>query len=95
MTETVTTHYERIGGEEGVRTLVNRFYELMDTLPEAKEIRDFHQQDLTRTRQLLVDFLSGWLGGPPLYVQKYGQPRLRQRHLFVPIGIKQRDQWLH
>jgi hemoglobin len=95
MTETVTTHYERIGGEEGLRTLVNRFYDLMDTLPEAKDIRDFHQQDLTRTRQLLVDFLSGWLGGPPLYVQKYGHPRLRQRHLFIPIGIKQRDQWLH
>jgi hemoglobin len=90
----VITHYERIGGEDGVRRLVNRFYDLMDTLPEAKDIRDFHQQDLSRARELLFEFLSGWLGGPPLFVQKHGHPRLRQRHFLIPIGIKERDQWL-
>jgi len=89
------THYERLGGEDKVRTLVDRFYDLMDTLPEAQNIRDFHQKDLTRARQLLFEFLSGWLGGPPLFVQKYGNPRLRQRHILIPIGIKERDQWLH
>ena len=90
----VMTHYERIGGEQNVRTLVDRFYDLMDTLPEAQRIRDFHQQDLTRTRQLLFEFLSGWFGGPPLYVQKHGNLSLSQSHFLIPIGIKERDQWL-
>jgi hemoglobin len=89
-----STYYERLGGEDRVRTLVDRFYDLMDTLPEAQDIRGFHQKDLTKTRQLLFEFLSGWLGGPSLYVQKYGGPLLRQRHIFIPIGIKERDQWL-
>jgi hemoglobin len=89
------THYERIGGEKKIRELVDRFYDLMDTLPEVKEIRDWHGKDLTRARQLLFDFLSGWLGGPQLYVEKYGHPRLRQRHMLVAIRIKERDQWLH
>lgn len=89
------TQYERLGGEKGVRILVDRFYDLMDSLPEVQDIRDWHGKDLNRARKLLFEFLSGWLGGPPLYAQKYGHPRLRQRHLFVKIGIKERDQWLH
>jgi len=89
------THYERLGGEEAVRALVNHFYDLMDTLPEVKDIRDWHRKDLSQARQFLFEFLSGWLGGPPLYAEKYGIPNLRQLHLLVAIGIKERDQWLH
>jgi len=88
------THYDRIGGEEIVRKLVDRFYDLMDELPEAQTIRQLHAVDLSEARDKLFMFLSGWLGGPALYVEKYGHPRLRQRHMPFPIGIKERDQWL-
>ena len=87
-------HYDRIGGEQTVRKLVDRFYDLMDELDEAKEIRQMHAPDLTLARDKLFMFLSGWLGGPPLYIEKYGHPRLRQRHLPFPIGELERDQWM-
>ena len=88
------SHYERIGGEEIVRQLVDRFYDLMDQLPEVREIRHLHSPDLGDARNKLFMFLSGWLGGPPLYIQKYGHPRLRQRHMPFPIGEEERDQWM-
>ena len=78
--------FERIGGEEGVRALVDRFYDLMDTLPEAAGIRAMHPRDLRMSREKLYLFLVGWLGGPPLYVERFGHPRLRARHLPFPIG---------
>ena len=88
------SHYDRIGGEKIVRQLVDRFYDLMDQLPEAREIRHLHSPDLDDARNKLFMFLSGWLGGPPLYIQKYGHPRLRQRHMPFPIGEEERDQWM-
>ena len=86
--------YDCIGGEDGVRKLVNRFYDLMDTLPEAKSIRALHPQDLTGSRDKLFKFLSGWLGGPQLYTEEFGDPRLRARHFPFPIGKAERDAWL-
>ena len=86
--------YERLGGEAAVRKLVDRFYELMDSLPEAGHIRDLHPADLSGSRDKLFKFLSGWLGGPPLYEAEYGHPRLRARHLPFPIGEAERDAWL-
>jgi hemoglobin len=87
-------HYERLGGEAAVRRLVDRFYVLMDTLPEASDIRRMHPQDLGESADKLFMFLSGWLGGPQLYMEKYGHPRLRQRHMPFPIGSAERDQWM-
>lgn len=87
-------HYERLGGEAAVRALVDRFYDLMDTLPEAYAIRKLHPADLMSSREKLFLFLSGWLGGPPLYVERYGDPRLRARHLPFAIGTRESDQWL-
>lgn len=87
-------HYQRLGGEQALRRLVERFYELMDTLPEAADIRRMHAADLASAREKLFMFLSGWLGGPPLYVEKFGHPRLRQRHLPFPIGTAERDAWM-
>ncbi|HXH72870.1 MAG TPA: group II truncated hemoglobin [Mariprofundaceae bacterium] len=87
------THYERIGGEEGVRRLVKRFYELMDSLPEAQGIRGMHE-DLGRAEEKLFEFLCGWLGGPPLYSEKYGHPRLRMRHMPFAIAESERNQWM-
>jgi hemoglobin len=88
------TAYERIGGEAAVRELVNRFYDLMDQRNELKKLRDLHAKSLKMSREKLFLFLSGWLGGPDLYVEKYGHPRLRARHLPFSIGIEERDQWI-
>lgn len=86
--------YELLGGEAGVRQLVDRFYDLMDAVPEYHLIRKLHPQDLAGSRDKLYMFLSGWLGGPGLYLEKYGQPMLRARHLPFAIGIAERDAWL-
>lgn len=88
------TIFEQIGGEENVRRLVDRFYDLMDAQPEAAGIRALHPADLTQSREKLFMFLVGWMGGPPLYITRYGHPRLRARHLPFPIGESERDQWL-
>ncbi len=89
-----STPYEIIGGESGVRELVNRFYDHMDQMDEVKTVRKLHANSLRASREKLYLFLSGWLGGPDLYVQKYGHPRLRARHLPFSIGIRERDQWM-
>lgn len=89
-----TTHYQRLGGEAGIRALVTRFYELMDTLPETADIRAMHARNLKGSEAKLFDFLSGWTGGPPLYVEKHGHPRLRQRHMPFSIDGAARDQWM-
>ncbi len=88
------TIFEQIGGEDVVRRLVNRFYDLMDTQPEATGIRGLHPESLADSREKLFMFLVGWMGGPPLYTSRYGHPRLRARHLPFPIGESERDQWL-
>ena len=86
--------YEAIGGEIEVRKLVDRFYDLMDEKEEVAEVRQMHAKTLRVSRDKLFLFLSGWLGGPDLYVEKYGHPRLRARHLPFKIGEGERDQWL-
>src|SRR2546423_1092878 len=86
--------YETVGGEQAVRRLVDRFYDLMDTLPEAAGIRALHPPALIGSREKLFLFLTGWMGGPPLYIERHGHPRLRARHLPFPIGEAERDQWL-
>jgi hemoglobin len=91
---TPTTAYQLMGGEPTVRAIVTRFYELMDTLPEVSAIRGMHAADLSGSKDKLFSFLSGWLGGPQLYVEKYGQPRLRASHLPFAIGSTERDQWM-
>ncbi len=88
------TPYEQIGGEAAVRALVDRFYDVMDSAPEAKDIRGLHAASLKVSREKLFLYLSGWLGGPPLYVERYGHPMLRARHLPFPIAERERDQWL-
>jgi len=93
MSETATP-FSRIGGEPAVRRLVRRFYELMDTLPEAYGIRKLHAADLSSAEEKLFMFLCGWLGGPQLYVEKFGHPKLRARHLPFPIGSEQAEQWM-
>ena len=88
------TSFERIGGEPGTRALVDRFYDLMDLDPAAKELRALHPTTLDGSRDKLFWFLCGWLGGPQHYTDRFGHPMLRARHLPFAIGIKERDQWL-
>jgi len=88
------TFYERIGGEEPLRRLVQRFYHHMDTLPETETIRRMHAPDLQSAEDKLFMFLSGWMGGPSLYIEKFGHPRLRMRHMPFSIGESERDQWM-
>ncbi len=86
--------YNLMGGEIVLRRLVECFYDLMDEDPDYFGIRKLHPQELSSSREKLFMFLSGWTGGPSLYVEKYGEPRLRSRHLPFSIGIVERDQWL-
>ncbi len=91
--ETITL-YEAIGGDATVKALTRRFYELMDTLPEAARCRAIHPADLSGSEAKFYDYLTGYLGGPPVYVEKHGHPMLRRRHFVAPIGPAERDEWL-
>jgi len=93
-TPVATAPFIRLGGEPGVRALVDRFYDLMDLEPAYAGIRAMHPGSLDGSRDKLYWFLCGWLGGPDHYVQRHGHPRLRARHLPYAIGIAERDQWM-
>ena len=88
------TPYALLGGDAAVRELVERFYDLMDLEPGYAQLRALHAADLAHAREKLYLFLCGWLGGPSLYIERYGHPMLRARHLPFAIGIRERDQWL-
>ena len=95
MLDPESTPYARLGGEEAVRNLVKRFYDLMDGEAQWQTpLRDIHSKDLSEAREKLFLFLSGWLGGPDLYVQRHGHPRLRARHASFPVDDQARDQWM-
>ena len=88
------TPFVRIGGQLVVDALVEAFYHRMDTLPEAKKIRAMHADDLTSVIEVLKRYLGEWLGGPKLYSQERGHPRLRMRHMHFQIGPAERDAWM-
>jgi hemoglobin len=88
------TAFEAVGGEARVRQLVDRFYDLMDLEPAYQGIRRLHGPSLDNARDKLFWFLCGWLGGPQHYVERFGHPRLRARHLPFGIAIRERDEWL-
>ena len=86
--------FEQLGGAEGIRRLVDRFYDLMDAAPEARRVRALHAASLKQSREKLYLYLTGWTGGPPLYEARFGHPMLRARHLPFTIGPRERDEWL-
>ena len=94
MSEDKMTPYEMLGGEQVLKEIVRRFYEIMDTMPEAQGVRAMHPADLKTSEEKLFMFMSGWLGGPSLFIEKYGHPRLRARHLPFKIDKSERDQWM-
>ncbi len=89
-----STPFELLGGEVGVRALVDRFYDLMDLESDFAVLRALHPTTLEGSRDKLFWFLAGWLGGPNLYVERFGHPMLRARHLPYAIGVAERDQWI-
>jgi hemoglobin len=88
------THFQRIGGQPAVDRLVDSFYRRMDQVPQAQGIRAMHPADLTATKDVLEQYLGEWLGGPPLYSQQRGHPRLRRRHIRLRIGPAERNAWM-
>ncbi|WP_110968964.1 group II truncated hemoglobin [Pseudomonas huaxiensis] len=86
--------YLQLGGEAGIRKLVDRFYELMETLSEARVVRRMHPPALAESADSLFKFLSGWFGGPPLFQLERGHPRLRMRHAPYAVSIVERDEWM-
>lgn len=94
MSEAAPTPYARIGGEPTIRRLVERFYDLMETTPEGAAARAIHAADLGPSREKLFMYFSGWLGGPPLFTDRYGHPMLRRRHLHAPIATPEIQAWL-
>lgn len=88
------TSFKAAGGIEGIRQLVDDFYRFMDELPEAKTIRALHKANLTESRDKLTLFLSGWMGGPSLYQEKYGAINIPRDHAHLTIGEQERDAWL-
>ncbi len=96
MSEAVATPtmFERIGGAVAIDRLVEEFYARMDRLPEARDIRRLHAPDLGPLKVDLKQYLTEWTGGPKLYSPHKGHPRMRQRHMHIPIGNAERDAWL-
>jgi hemoglobin len=88
------TPFDWVGGETAVRALVDRFYDLMDIEPSYSELRSVHGSTLVDARDKLFWFLTGWLGGPSHYTERFGHPRLRMRHMPFAVGVQERDQWL-
>ena len=92
--ENAPTLYDIIGGEARLRELVDRFYDLMDLEPQFAALRAMHPPSLDGSRDKLFWLLSGWSGGPNHYIERFGHPRLRARHLPFSIASTERDQWL-
>ena len=91
---TETTIFEVLGGEPGIRALVERFYDIMDVDRDLNALRATHGTTLEPAREKLFLYLCGYFGGPQLYIERFGHPRLRARHLPFSIGVLERDQWL-
>jgi len=94
MSETSESLYSRLGGEAVLRQFVSHLYAFMDEAEVVQPVRKMHSQDLSYAADRLFMFLSGMLGGPPLYMEAFGHPRLRRKHLSFSIGDEERDQWL-
>lgn len=91
---TSSTSYFAAGEEEGIRALVTDFYSIMNELPEARNIRDMHKEDLAIIIDKLTLFLCMWLGGPRSYTQKYSSLGMPQVHMNLVINEAEKEAWL-
>jgi hemoglobin len=86
--------YLAAGGEAGLRTMVDRFFERMGSDDRFATIYAMHPEDIDVSRDKLARFLCGWLGGPSLYNEKYGVIRIPSAHAHLKVSTVERDQWL-
>lgn len=86
------TPYEEIGGTEVVEVLSNAFYDVI--AEESPVLQAMLPANTANTRKKLSHYLSGWLGGPPLYEERWGHPRLRMRHFPFAIGDHEAAEWM-
>lgn len=86
------TPYEEIGGADAVRKLSDAFYDVIEE--ESPTLRAMLPASTKNTRTKLSMYLTGWLGGPPLYEEKWGHPRLRMRHMPFAIGTTEAEEWM-
>jgi hemoglobin len=86
--------FDRLGGEAAIDRLVKAFYDNMDMLPQAQDVREMHGPELGEIRKVFKRYLTEWTGGPKLYSPEKGHPRLRQRHMPFPIDNAARDAWM-
>lgn len=95
MNATQQSLFAALGGEPGVRALVDAFYDRMEQEPAYALVRGLHPADMAGSRDKLYWFLCGWTGGPQHFQDRFGHPRLKMRHFPFAIGVAERDQWLH
>ena len=88
------TLYDQIGGEQGIVKLVRAYIHALKTSPEAEHLRSMYPEDLSLYECRMLEFLSGWLGGPALYLKRHGMPMLRENHRRIPIDERARDEWM-
>ncbi|AJR08168.1 globin [Photobacterium gaetbulicola] len=86
--------FRAAGGEEGIRALVESFYHHMDSWPQARTVRQMHDDDLSESIDKLTTFLVGWFGGPARYEEKFGMLNLPGAHRHLAIGVAEKDMWL-
>ena len=86
------TPYEAVGGDARVRELVDAFYDIIEE--ESPVLRAMLPKNTSTSRQKLYEYMSGWLGGPPLYTDKRGHPQLRMRHFPFAIGADEAEEWM-
>lgn len=95
-TKRVELLYDRLGGENGIRALVEAFYDIVEKEADGQLLHILHLRGhgVAHARIEQVNFLSGFLGGPRLYVEKYGHSNVRKMHEHVEINSEARDAWL-
>ena len=92
VSEMLRTMYERVGGMPFFAALVERFYEGVTADPQ---LRPLYPDDLAPAQRSLTLFLAQYWGGPTIYSEEKGHPRLRMRHSPFVIGPIERDRWFH
>lgn len=86
--------FQAAGGVDGLRRLIDNFFDRMGSDDRFATIHAMHPDDREMSRDKLHRFLCGWLGGPKLYREKYGSIGIPRVHAHLPITTAERDQWL-
>jgi len=90
MVENAPTPFDMIG-EENLYRLIDAFYRRVANHPDLAPI---FPDDLTETVRKQKQFMTQFLGGPPLYTSEHGHPMLRARHMPFEITETRAKAWL-